>query len=389
MRPLLKAVREGTLDTETLPALKETWTNIAFTAKGLKILGLRPDDFEDMAFKQGMARRSVRLGDPKDAHKDGHESQWQVGGKQNESDFMLIAGNIDKKTLTSAVTDIKQLLNESTVLIHSVMGARLKDDKEHFGFRDAISQPGLQGLDDSNPRKQRDLVAPGEFVFGYLAEDRAPGIPNWARDGSFLVFRRLRQDVQQFNDYLETNARGNGVDPEWLAAKLVGRWRSGAPLELAPDTDNKDLGEDEIASNAFSLTSDPSGQICPFASHIRKVYPRDDEGALSVNTHRLLRRGIPYDDGDHRGLLFMAYQTSIVNQFEHVMKEWAGNPNFNKKGTGADLLFGRAIGPKTFQINFKDRPLTLKRPDKPWIVPTGGGYFFAPSIQALRETFSQ
>jgi serine/threonine protein kinase len=116
---------------------------------------------------------------------------------------------------------------------------------------------------------------------------------------------------------------------------------------------------------------------------------RAQASALSVKTHRLLRRGIPYDDGDHRGLLFMAYQTSIVDQFEHVMKEWAGNPNFSKKGTGADLLFGRVVGPKKFRINFKDKMVTLERPNKPWIVPTGGGYFFAPSIQALRETFSQ
>jgi hypothetical protein len=101
---------------------KESWTNIAFTAEGLKKLGLRPDYFEDKAFKQGMARRSEGLGDPKNEKEDGHESQWQVGGKKNESHFMLIVGSSDKTTLSSDVKDIKQLLERSTEQIHSLMG---------------------------------------------------------------------------------------------------------------------------------------------------------------------------------------------------------------------------------------------------------------------------
>ena len=235
---------------------------------------------------------------------------------------------------------------------------------EHFGFLDGVSQPGLRGLlsknkrdvltlrqdpdkrDQKNDKGQivsaqgkpgQDLLYPGEFIFGYtrqtpvskedkfdgpnadpgdnsLKKDpfgKGPAGPKWARDGSFLVFRRLRQDVGAFHRFLHDTAEKLGVkDPDNASAarlvgsRLVGRWPSGAPVERAPDQENPALADDDCKNNHFEFhdasdpiakrpgepsacvdddpafpqgAADPQATRCPFSGHIRKAYPRDDQ----------------------------------------------------------------------------------------------------------------
>lgn len=117
--------------------------------------------------------------------------------------------------------------------------------------------------------------------------------------------------------------------------------------------------------------------VCPGNAHIRKVNPRGEFDDRERSKHRLLRRAItfgpssdstpedPVDDGVERGLLFLAYMTSIKYQFEFVMKSWANHQDFRVAGAGADALLSRD-----------------------WIEPTGGGYFFAPSVSALTDVLS-
>jgi Dyp-type peroxidase family len=348
---------------------------------------------------------------------------------------------------------------------------------EHFGFLDGVSQPGLRGRYSSHwhdvltPRQNpddpdqgkpgQDLLWPGEFVFGYpgQAADRPveepgpdpmtdgagnPVAPLWAEDGSFLVFRRLRQDVHAFHAFLHDQAAELGVTPAALGARLVGRWASGAPTMRAPDADNPNLGGDDCANNDFEYQDeteptrnrrgldqcadkthpaspgDETGDRCPFAAHIRKTHPRDDvpqnrieddpdEGRRRLRepdtqTHRLLRRGIPFgpsssstpeapvDDGLDRGLLFMAYMTSIVDQFEFVTKRWVNDPDFKEPGTGVDPILGQSQAAdgsrqRTFKVRIGGVDRQLTAPDD-WVIPTGGGYFFAPSISALRDVLA-
>jgi deferrochelatase/peroxidase EfeB len=95
--------------------------------------------------------------------------------------------------------------------------AREHPDREHFGFRDGISQPGIRGLAASWPDgsgkddSHQDVVAGGEFVVGYPRErpsgqdpagDPLRPKPKWTKDGSYTVFRRLRQDVKGFRDFV-------------------------------------------------------------------------------------------------------------------------------------------------------------------------------------------
>ena len=331
---------------------------------------------------------------------------------------------------------------------------------EHFGFKDGISQPGIRGLlPDNTPltpsqnplnpdqgKPGQDLLWPGEFVFGYPGQDpkkeiTAPGkdplqsktrkAPDFARNGSFLVFRRLRQDVGKFHRFLGQLASQFGVAPDLVGARMVGRWPSGAPIVVTPTSDVPAMGLNECANNNFeysaeedavpavkpmsfsenmcenvtSPATDPDGEKLPFAGHIRKAYPRNDESELipdlnesTTQTHRLLRRGIPYgqqsvstlgspvDDGIDRGLLFLAYQASIVEQFEFVTKNWINNPDFKDPKSGFDPIIGQNGDPtrrRQFSLGLPGETAPIDT-DQDWVIPTGGGYFFAPSIDALR-----
>ncbi len=288
----------------------------------------------------------------------------------------------------------------------------------------------------------RVLVWPGQFVIGYnrqsgtepLAPIPAKNPPlAWQKNGSYLVYRRLQQKTHLFWTFCTSQATrltastGKALSAEAFATLLVGRWPSGAPLLRAAQQDDRAMGQNDHVNNDFLFSSappavtlaapdpagaafpastpDPNGDRCPFAAHIRKVNPRDDpsdtSGPRKTRTRLLLRRGIPYgktqanprslvDDGLDRGLLFMSYQTSIEEQFEFVFGTWCNLPNSphdSDPPTGHDPLIGQSPGPRFVRCALDPDPITLD-PD-PWVLTTGGGYFFTPSLSALAGLLSQ
>jgi len=293
----------------------------------------------------------------------------------------------------------------------------------------------------------QDLVWPGEFVFGYPGQGpdplvagpvRNPG-PSWAANGSYLTFNRLRQDVKAFWTFmtetaaeLATQPGFEGMTPDKFAAHLVGRWKSGAPVARTPDADDPTLGQDQYANNHFfygsdtkkaslhrmprygggdpypDAKSDPLGLTCPLAAHIRKVNTRDvsnDQGGTHATyAVRLLRRGMPFglpledpfgpdsEDGN-RGLMWVSYQTSIIDQFEFLRGNWMGDAKPPRMPGGDDMIVGMNGRPgaereRTCLIFGSGLETATPSTRQEWIFQTGGGYFFSPSITAIREVLA-
>jgi Dyp-type peroxidase family len=234
----------------------------------------------------------------------------------------------------------------------------------------------------------------------------------WVRNGSYMVFRRLEQKVPEFRKFVAERAVRLGMDRELLAARIVGRWKSGAPAERAPLLDNPGLGADPQRNNDFGFADDPYQRKCPYAAHIRKAYPRDDIALAEAQRHRIIRRGIPFGPevapGEtttkhSRGLMFVCYQTSIERQFEFIQRNYSNNPGFvsgkSRPGGGPvspgfDPIIGQAPGNGAREMdepypNYPagDRRTTLVIPDQ-FVVPTAAAYFFMPSITALRTVLT-
>lgn len=436
-----------------------TWMNLAFSSAGLRKL-MDPaavDELNAESFHQGLAERSEYLGDPSSPSHPGHKSRWRVGGPHNPADLMIIVASDLEANL---VAKVRQIQTEATGAGLSLVFEQRGDvlpgalrGHEHFGFRDGISQPAMRGRASSHPqdfivprymapgdpkakfmaKPGQPLVWPGQFLLGeprqapgdLLGSVAAASQPAWARLGSFVVVRRLRQDVPAFWRFVASASRQVGLPAERVAAMLVGRWRSGAPILRSPLADNPALGSDDFANNHFvfegdsqpaTLTSIPGytgdsfpqatqdflATVCPHFAHIRKMNTRDAATEMGPHTDMMLRlilrRGIPF--GPHifgvrkpkptlkraeRGLMFLSYQSNIEEQFEFLQRRWA-NSTIQPNLGGHDPIIGQAdrYGNRERQIDFPTPggPVRLTL-DSEWVTPTGGGYFFAPAIGTI------
>jgi Dyp-type peroxidase family len=414
-----------------------TWVNLAFSFGGLRKLIGDAHAIFDEPFKLGLPARSRVLGDPVEPDAGGYCGNWIVGGPDAVPDILMIIAGNDRERVADRVAQLGASLPPTLRPVHCDHGMNLPAPLrgcEHFGFRDPVSQPGIRGrlsraTDDfltprQNPANShhgkpgQNLIWPGEFVFGYPGQSALdlvrPGIvadagPSWGRNGSLLVFRRLNQDVAAFHDFLRSTAAQlarqvptlAGISPEWLGARLLGRWQSGASVLGTPTADDCRLAADEHVNDfRFVAAGDALGLVCPQAAHIRKAYPRDHPAPIdtvaSIETHRIIRRGIPFGpafpEPGERGLLFLAYQTSIERQFEFITRAWLNNPRLREEEDGHDPITGQSIDwtgnrVRYFTLAVRDRENEIQRVrielPAAWVTPTGGGYFFVPSSSAI------
>ena len=211
-----------------------------------------------------------------------------------------------------------------------------------------------------------------------------------SKNGSYLAYFRLQEHVALFRDFLRRNA-GTRDDEELLAAKLMGRWRSGAPLVLAPERDDPPLAADPQRTNDFDYGKmDPYGYKCPIGAHIRRVNPRDT--ADNIQRRRMIRRGGTYgpplpegaaDDGVERGVAGFIGCASLVRQFEFAMNVWVNDPTFKGLGNERDPIIGTQDG--TFDMTIPRRPIRRKLEHLPaFTTLRGGAYFFVPGLHALQ-----
>ncbi|MGI9148093.1 MAG: Dyp-type peroxidase [Chloroflexota bacterium] len=406
---------------EPSPPLQVTWINISFSHHALRRLSrgtlgdLQERDFDDPAFRAGMAERAVDvLGDPADRRSAGNPANWEFGGR-NEVDLLVIVASDSRAAMRAEVHRLRGELTTVAAVLGMDEGENGPQQRDHFGFREGISQPGVRGVcspwpdDFLTPRLNphdvdeglpgQKLVWPGEFVLGYPDELQAalylsgklapqadiPPVPpevgpDWALNGSFLAFRRLRQDVASFDEQIATESERLQIAPEALKARLLGRWPNGAPLGAELREPDEATGADSCRNNSFGFRNRVAQEVCPADAHIRKAYPRDDV-PNEQRLHRILRRGISYTRppdgaaGDaERGLLFLAYQASLDRQFEYITRRMEnGDLLASQNQVGVHYL--PLPGGETMEIRWP----------KPFVVPTGGGYFFTPSIWALTK----
>ena len=441
------ARRNAVLSGKPLPAQVVPSLALAFAATALHAWGHDSSRF-DRSFHAGMLSDAGALGDPRGL--DSIPADWTFNtGPDDRADVLLVAGHSDQQSLDETVEEWLAALSPQFEAVLVERGRRRDGDKEFFGFRDGISQPAMRGvtpsgehvsqraIDPTDPRSKvfakpgQQLVWPGSFLFGYPQQStdplragmRVPPAAPFIHNGSYLVFRRLLQNVPAFREVVQIMEghlanSGEQVPPGWVAARLVGRWPDGTPLTASPDKPNSAISGSPNRINNFrfqtafaetrlanasnspvsvpAVSADPLGFACPRASHIRQVNPRDGTSEIGSEHHAktlMLRRGITFgpefvaDPDADRGLLFLAYQTSIVDQFRFVQANWA-NGDQRPTGDGRDPIIGQDGTAQT------QRQIQLFAPSRRqrqcplhgrWVVATGGEYFVTPGIKGLRH----
>lgn len=407
-----------------------------------------------IAFRHGMGNPGrARILDDRG---DDAPKKWEWGSENKPADAVIVCYAKERESLDTEIADIKRktigagmtVVAELPLAVNrdppntnaksSTAGER--DDRperspayEHFGFADGISQPIVRGTTRaSRGAAPMHLVAPGEFLFGYRDEhgfypsspsvsasrDRSailsqvrrsrliPGLPppprDFGRNGSFLVVRQFEQHVDIFNNYCKSAATrvaketgDRSITADWVAAKMLGRWRNGSSLVRNPDQPGR------IIDNNFALgAEDPQGHRCPIGAHIRRSNPRDSLGEdrdTQINIgkrHRILRVGRTYEKKDEtgkleKGLLFMCLNADIERQYEFMQQTWVSSVSFQGLAGEKDPTIGaREGGGGQFSIPSWEKVTTLR--EMPQFVTTkGGGYFFMPSRSSLRYLISR
>lgn len=403
--------------------------NIAFSKNGLEKLGVSVDHQNGFssAFIEGIdtPHRNRILGDFESNSSD----KWVWGNKNDKKLHALLLVYAKDKTLLQKIIDCAFTDNSknSFRLRHKpIAGNLLKKNKEHFGFSDGISQPAINGI--SSKKFLNDIVEPGEFILGYsnnygkypnqpeivALKDR---IDSFGDDGSYMVYRQLKQNVSLFweNMLALSHATLEDITPAvLLASKIVGRKLNGDPL-IEPIEDKKLI----VDNNKFNYKEfDEEGEKCPLGSHIRRANPRDslslskkkkdrDNAINIVKNHRILRRGRPYglaidDDMDinamlskikkgmnniDNGLNFICFNTNIERQFEFIQHTWINNPKFHDLYDEVDPLIGLQSDTNSdCPFSVQESPLRKRYTGlKQFVEVIGASYFFFPSISAIKQ----
>jgi Dyp-type peroxidase family len=373
------------------------WVTVAFTYNGLRALGLDKASLATFPeeFQQGMAARAQILGDTGVNHPD----HWVGALASPDLHGIVILFTRDVAERARCQAEHAELVSQfAGVEVLSALDLEATPPFEyahdHFGYRDRLTESVIEGSGVEPTPSSGPALKAGEFILGYPDEDGLiadqPQPDILARNGSYLAYRRLQEHVGRFRDSLHQHG-DTPAERELLAAKLMGRWRSGAPLVLAPDVDDPELAGDPQRNNDFTYKQmDPHGYAVPLGAHIRRMNPRDT--AANINRRRMLRRGATYgpclpedapDDGVERGIGAFVICASLVRQFEFAQNVWANDPNFHELGNERDPIIGNQDG--TLEYKIPKRPIRKRITGLPaFTTVRGGAYFFLPGLQALR-----
>jgi deferrochelatase/peroxidase EfeB len=395
--------------------------NLGITWPGLVALEVK-DRVPSLSFKSfsafvaGAAQRAALVGDTGPSAPD----NW-VGGFGTGNDQVLVTVHaMSPEAMTTCSERLSALFAEGDAfeelwrgdgmaLMEMQDGELVPTTKVHFGYTDGISMTTIRGGPE---RYKPDHQQPCEpWLFVLLAEAENYFVPeprDLGLNGSFAVFKMIQTDVVGFENFLRS--KKDQIDPELLAAKMCGRWRNGVPLALSPDTDSPPGGLSPEQLNNFEYvdadgSGDPRGLRCPVGAHIRRINPRGQPVAGqgrpggSNNTHRLIRRGMPYGpvydptqlyDGIERGLLGYFINSNIENQYEFVLSQWVNDSEF----AGAVRLHPKSKDPLIGTQDPAESIFVIPRTDgappiritglSSFITTQAAAYCFLPSVTAIK-----
>ncbi|MCP5265862.1 MAG: Dyp-type peroxidase [Burkholderiaceae bacterium] len=415
---------------------KPAW-NLALTPNGLRSLGMNEVELSNFSteFLLGMEARAGLIGDVRGNHPD----RWNlplVWGDANDSGRRVTMDSVhavlqirfrstsDRESRIGSnhidpLSDAISLVNELNSGIHLLAVQSMHHHYEknvegeerivdHFGFVDGLSQPDI---DETSPEEARNRAHFGEFICGHgndideppakeQTDGRADPNSSWLTNGTYLVLRKYRLDVSLFEKAIASALESNHqkIDEMTLKAKLVGRYPSGLPILPS-------AGE-----NGFNYSYDTRGETCPLHAHIRRANPRPDPDELTAQQRRMpriIRRGMSFgprsplsdpdmsDDSASRGLIFMAYNSSIAEQFEVIQRWLTGS---NSSGSTSNISCPLVGVPESghrriYRFSHQGQPIriTLDGSDRLFTDPPQltrlewGLYLFVPSRKTLRR----
>jgi deferrochelatase/peroxidase EfeB len=433
---------------------------VAFTCDGLQALQIPPEIIQQFSpeFMSGMAgeeSRSRRLGDVG----ANAPSRWQWGSAE-KLPHVLVLLYAEPGKLEAWKQTVQGDSWDHAFSVLDCLEAERSSDTEPFGFKDGISQPTIDWDGERKPDKSErleysNLVTLGEFLLGYpneygkystrplvnrgddrtaelLPAEEDPDKRDLGRNGCYLVFRQLAQDVSGFWKFLDEQAKGNPDQRAKLAEAMVGRKMNGEALVPLSDRQIEGLdpdAKDNMRLNQFTYESDSDGARCPLGAHIRRANPRNgdlpygtsgllsrlirtlgfgrkgirDDMVSSTRFHRMLRRGRAYGatplqerdfqsgqaDNRDRGLYFICLNANIGRQFEFVQNAWIMGSKFDGLSEESDPLLGNRLPfpgcpeTSTFSIPQPDGVRRRITGLPQFVTVRGGAYFFLPSIRAL------
>ena len=372
------------------------WVTIAFTWNGLRALGVSEASLATFPeeFRQGMAARAEILGTTGANHPD----NWvgELARPWLHAIAILFARDVPERERCKREHDryLSEIGGVDRLSGLDLQAAYPGEPREHFGYLDRLSQPVVEGTSEVPTPGSGPPIKAGEFFLGYVDETGTqPALPQpevFTRNGSYLAYVRMEEHVSAFRDFLRRQGKTR-EEQELIAAKLMGRWRSGAPLVLSPRKDDPELGRDLQRTNDFAYAKmDPYGYGCPVGAHIRRMNPRDT--GENMQRRKMIRRGGTYgpplpedapEDGVERGIAAFIGCASLVRQFEFAMNVWVNDPKFKDLGNERDPIVGTQDG--TFDMTIPRRPIKKTIKGLPaFTTIRGGAYFFLPGIRALK-----
>ena len=377
--------------------------NIGFTFAGLQALGVPSELLQRFprAYREGPFARAELLGDTVGSA----PPKWGIAGLADGRTFddthamvsLYVSGDVPFDSLERALKDLVTR-HGATIVFAQQVDALPGENQVHFGYRDSISQPRIDGVPGHVAVKgEPALSPPGDFLLGADFQNSRGGyyigelIPELAGNATYAAVRVIEQDVGAFEKLLaevsDEYSKETPVSREMVAAKLMGRWPNGSPLEKYPGA-SKPSAKDE---NDFDYQNDLDGTRCPIGAHMRRMNPR---GGMVLGVpwgRRVIRRGMPFGaayqgDGDRqqRGLVGLFLCADLESQFEFLQRVWA-NKGLSAPGLRdtTDVFAGARTKDTQFLLtlpNGRTQPI----PVPPLTSTLGSVYLLMPGMRGLQ-----